>query len=174
MRAALTEVEAAADGAVGLEEKDPGIAGTIGVHAPSDSQLCSAVPVQVGQGGEGGGEHAASRDGLDALARLDAPVRGDVDGCVDGCWPAACREGEAVKSSNRGEEWRQLARQLHAGVHKEEQDGALNSGSIRARDVIVEVCARAHREREPGAALAVKARQSCDGLPKVLVRVQVG
>ena len=94
VRAALTEVEAAADGAVGLEEKDPGVAGTIGVHAPSDSQLCSAVPVQVGQGGEGGGEHAASRDGLDALARLDAPVRGD----VDGCWPAACKEGEAVSN----------------------------------------------------------------------------
>ena len=67
-----------------------------------------------------------------------------------------------------------MARQLHAGVHKKEEDGALNSGPPRARDVIVEVCARAHRERKPGAALAVKARQSCDGLPKVLVRVQAG
>ena len=66
-----------------------------------------------------------------------------------------------------------MARQLHAGVHKEEEDGALNAGHPRARDVIVEVCARAHRERKPGAAF-VKARQSCDGLPKVLVRVQAG
>ena len=67
-----------------------------------------------------------------------------------------------------------MARQLHAGVHKKEEDGALNSGPPRARDVIGEVCARAHRERKPSAALAVKARQSCDGLPKVLVRFQVG